>query len=177
MRAAILTIALLLSQAVGATIPEMSEDGWYRWQIENPQRGHMYCWKGHNMYATKCDELSGADALYLYAHSRKGEVVDLRIRNERCGDDLEDEFSDLGVVANADSIAWLKALAQANARSSEDATAAIAAHASEDALPALISLIENKRLDQDVREHALFWLAQSDDDKAYEYLDTLLASR
>jgi hypothetical protein len=177
MRAAILTIALLLSQAIGATIPAMSEDGWYRWQIEDPAGSHMYCWRGRNSYTSKCDELTVPGATFVYVHSRKGEIVDLRLSSAQCAIDLEADARDVGIIDNAESIAWLKALAEANTRSSEDATAAIAAHASEQALPVLISLIENKRLDQDVREQALFWLVQSDDDRAYGYLDTLLAER
>lgn len=177
MRTGLLLIALLLTEALAASIPAISEDGWYRWQVEDPEGGHVYCWRRDYSYVRKCEESDTAAAVYIYARSRDGEIVDIRIRSLQCGDDMNDEYRELGIVANADSIAWLKTLAEANERASEDATAAIAAHASEQALPVLIALVENRRLDHDVREQALFWLAQSDDDEAFDYLDKLLADR
>lgn len=177
MRAFLLIVVLLFSETLYADMPTMSDDGWYRWQIESPEGGHMYCWQRDFSYTSKCDAQSNPGALYIYARKRKGDIVELRIRSEQCSVEGEDEFRDLGVVANVDSIGWLKALAEANTRASEDATGAIAAHASIEALPVLISLVENKRLDQDVREQALFWVVQSSDDEAYVYLDKLLVGR
>ena len=39
---------------------------------------------------------------------------------------------------------------------------------------ALIGLIDNRELKRGERKHALFWLAQSDDERAYDYLDRAL---
>lgn len=39
---------------------------------------------------------------------------------------------------------------------------------------ALIALVEDRRLDRDLRHRALFWLAQSDDTRAFAYLDRTL---
>jgi hypothetical protein len=40
---------------------------------------------------------------------------------------------------------------------------------------ALFAVLGNQRMDREVREQALFWLAQSDSDRAFQYLDQLLA--
>jgi hypothetical protein len=40
---------------------------------------------------------------------------------------------------------------------------------------ALFAVLESRKMRREVREQALFWLAQSDSDRAFEYLDRLLA--
>jgi hypothetical protein len=40
---------------------------------------------------------------------------------------------------------------------------------------ALFAVLGNRQMHREVREQALFWLAQSDSDRAFEYLDRLLA--
>jgi hypothetical protein len=50
-------------------------------------------------------------------------------------------------------------------------------HADDVALPALQSLVEDRSQDRELREQALFWLAQSDSDEAYRYIDSLLGRR
>ncbi len=42
------------------------------------------------------------------------------------------------------------------------------------AVDALIALVEDRRLDRDLRSRALFWLAQSEDARAFVYLDRRL---
>ena len=42
------------------------------------------------------------------------------------------------------------------------------------AVDALIALVEDRRLDRDLRSRALFWLAQSEDARAFAYLDRRL---
>jgi hypothetical protein len=39
---------------------------------------------------------------------------------------------------------------------------------------ALFAVLENRKMRREVREQALFWLAQSDSDRAFEYLDRLV---
>ncbi|MCJ7591231.1 MAG: hypothetical protein MUO51_07750 [Woeseiaceae bacterium] len=46
-----------------------------------------------------------------------------------------------------------------------------------EAISNIRSIVEDKRLGKDVREAALFALAQSNSDKAYAYIDTLLSQR
>lgn len=46
-----------------------------------------------------------------------------------------------------------------------------------EAISNIRSIIEDKHLGKDVREEALFALVQSNSDKAYAYIDTLLSQR
>jgi hypothetical protein len=39
----------------------------------------------------------------------------------------------------------------------------------------LFTVLGDQQMHREVREQALFWLAQSDSDRAFEYLDRLLA--
>jgi hypothetical protein len=57
----------------------------------------------------------------------------------------------------------------------KDAIFAMSQLQGERAVDALFAVLRNRQLPQGVREQALFWLAQSDSDRAFEYLDRLLA--
>jgi hypothetical protein len=57
----------------------------------------------------------------------------------------------------------------------KDAIFAMSQLQGERAVDALFAVLRNRQLPQGVREQALFWLAQSDSDRAFEYLDQLLA--
>jgi hypothetical protein len=39
----------------------------------------------------------------------------------------------------------------------------------------LFAVLRDRQVHREVREQALFWLAQSDSERAFEYLDQLLA--
>jgi len=89
------------------------------------------------------------------------------------------------------SQAWFW-LAQTGARESEEAIEWAITHDPDDdvrreavfaisrlpeerGIDALFTVLGNRQMDREVREQALFWLAQSDSDRAFEYLDRLLA--
>jgi hypothetical protein len=57
----------------------------------------------------------------------------------------------------------------------EDAIFAISRLPGERAVDALLGVLANPQMHREVREQALFWLAHSDSDRAFEYLDRLLA--
>jgi HEAT repeats len=59
---------------------------------------------------------------------------------------------------------------------SEDAVFALSQLPGERAVDALFKVLGNRDLPKKTREQALFWLAQSDSDRAYAYLDQLLAA-
>jgi hypothetical protein len=60
---------------------------------------------------------------------------------------------------------------------SEDAIAAISMHVGDEAFTALTTLVEDRNSSRKLREQALFWLAQSNSDEAFSYLDRLLSKR
>jgi HEAT repeat protein len=57
----------------------------------------------------------------------------------------------------------------------EEAVFAMSQLPGERGVDALFAVLGNQRMSREVREQALFWLAQSDSDRAFEYLDRLLA--
>ena len=55
----------------------------------------------------------------------------------------------------------------------EEAVFALSQLPEERAVKALASVLEDRSLDRDIREQALFWLAQSESDEAFAYVDRL----
>jgi hypothetical protein len=138
------------------------DDGWHGWQVEGPQ-----------------------DSVRIYVRIKDGSPTRIQFRNnqlrdnQRCTwarDDEPTEFQDHGIVDNDVSVAWLNDRVDVNDRISEDAIAAISAHAGDAAFAALTGLLEDRKRGKETREQALFWLAQSDSDEAFEYLDALISS-
>jgi hypothetical protein len=82
----------------------------------------------------------------------------------------------MGEVDYSASVAWLLQQVAANSRVADGALAAISAHAGDDAFVALTDLLEDRDREQKTREQALFWLAQSDSERAFDYLDALLSN-
>ncbi len=85
-------------------------------------------------------------------------------------------MNDVGEVDNSASVAWLLGQVDAHSRLADGALAAISAHAGDDAFVALTALLEDRSRRQKTREQALFWLAQSESERAFDYLDALLSS-
>ena len=57
----------------------------------------------------------------------------------------------------------------------EEAVFALSQLPEERAVNALAAILEDRSLGMEIREQALFWLAQSDSDNAFEYIDRLLS--
>ena len=85
-------------------------------------------------------------------------------------------ISHVGEVNNSASVAWLLRQVDADSRVADGALAAISAHTGDDAFVALRTLLEDRDRRQKTREQALFWLAQSESEQAFDYLDALLSS-
>jgi HEAT repeat protein len=59
----------------------------------------------------------------------------------------------------------------------EEAVFALSQLPGERGIDALFAVLRDQGLHREIREQALFWLAQSDSDRAFAYLDELLAGR
>lgn len=59
----------------------------------------------------------------------------------------------------------------------EDAVFALSQLPDERAVSSLVKIVHDVRMEQEMREQALFWLVQSDADEAYETIDALLSKR
>lgn len=89
----------------------------------------------------------GAGVVQIYARMKNGVPVNIRVLSSACPVSAEGEITDHGLVSIAENIYWFR------------------------------RVIENPRLDMEVREEALFGLVQSESDAVFEYFDALLAKR
>jgi hypothetical protein len=110
--------------------------------------------------------------LQIYALMESGLASKLVALSPQCPITAASEINDLGLAAGDDSMQWLRQQVTGDNRLSEDALSAIAGH--EAGIDTLIATLEDRNLPMDLREQALFWLAQSDTDQAYDYLTALL---
>ena len=133
-----------------------SDDGWYVWQVESSS--------------------SRRDLDDIFVQMKDGVVRKIEIHTSNCYERTRSPITELGIVPNSASVAWLKTLLDSDTRVSEGAIAAISMHAGDEAFTILTDLLKNRSRGKRTREQALFWMAHSDSDRAFEYLDTLLSS-
>lgn len=184
---AVLALAAIASESAAAP-PAFDSDGWHTWQVRSDD-GMLRCCgigtrgkltaggcdldSGHHMRT--CTELVTTDSVRIYARSESGSVTDIRVLSPGCPVESRYEIHDLGVIDNADSVAWLRPYLRSEL--GEKAIAAIAAHSGPDAFAALRSLFEDRAVDRELREQVLFWLVQSHSDERFAYVETLITGR
>jgi hypothetical protein len=181
-----LVLAAIYSEAAAA--PNFDADGWHTWQVQSDDAAVRCCgiWTRGKLTAggcnldtgrssRACNELAATDEVRIFVRSQAGKVVDIRALSPGCPVESEHEIHELGNVDNADSIAWLQPYMTADDDLGEAAIMAVAAHSGAAAVAALRTLIEDRRLDQDLRERALFWLVAAGSDDAFAYVSALLA--
>ena len=150
------------SQSV-AEIPATDSDGWHSWQVNEPDASIQMCcfaWKrgtksskgcdldGHNIAFSDSGDCSAAPGtIQVYVRVKKGIPEDIRMLSSNCPVSTESQVTDHGLVSVDENISWFR------------------------------TIIENRALQQDVREEALFALVISGSDAAYVYLDRLLTRR
>ena len=187
---ALLFVAWTDGGAAEFTAP--ADDGWHVWRVQGAAGGANACcyrWRGSNISTQGCDldgrhrdsislgecDIAG-DQLSVYVRVDAGRVTRIRALTANCPLTTRTAVNDMGEVDNNASVAWLLRQVDADSRVAVDALAAISAHAGDDAFVALTSLLEDRDRRQKTREQALFWLAQSESDRAFDYLDALLSS-
>jgi len=179
------TIALLLGAAHAGAAPTeltrnvMQQDGWVGWQVPMTDSVGMACcfaWQRGNVVRNACDlddrnlnvstndEGPGptpADTLSVYVHVAGGRIDRTRAFNTSCKVRNADQVRRIDPVASTDSIALLNASAATAADELADAQiSAIAMHA-DPAATATLEKLADASHSREVREHALFWLAQA----------------
>jgi len=188
---ALLAGALLLAaiHSESAAAPNFDADGWRTWRVQSVDDSVRCCgvWTSGKLTSSGCnldtgrgtricDDLTTSDEVQIYVKSEAGKVIEIRALSPQCPVDSEHEIHDLGMIENAESVAWLTAYMRSDSELGEDAIAAIAAHAGPEAFAALRTLLEDRGLDMDFREQALFWLVHGGSDAAFDYVATLLTS-
>jgi hypothetical protein len=171
---AVLLAACLVSSAAARTLDALGPDGWYTWRVEAADGVPAWCcfsWDNGSVTSRVCnlDRHSGyggcGDAelngfVQVYARLDDGQPVELRTLAPGCPVESETEISDLGDVDSQASFDWLRRLVNPGSRVGEDALAAIAMHRGDAPRRFLLESARNAA-DGDLREAALFWLAQT----------------
>ena len=155
--------AAVLSSATADEILQPSADGWHTWQVDEPGVSSEMCcftWKrgdnsrkgcnldGHTIAFSDGGECAVAPGtIQVYVRLDNGKPKDIRVLSSNCPVSTESEVADHGLVSAGESLAWFQ------------------------------SIIENRRLNMDIREEALFGLVQSESDAAFNYIDSLLTRR
>lgn len=153
--AAVLFAACISNESLSAEFPGSLDDGWHTWQT------------------TAAD----ASELQVYVSIRSDKPRKFRVRSESvCWDDFDIEANDLGRVDSVKSIAWLRRFIEPHGDLSSDALMAISQHAGELPIKILGDIVKTGT-DRELRGEALFWLAQSDNDDAFQLLDRLLSEQ
>ena len=182
-----LLVAIVDSEAHAAEPGASLNEGWNAWRVAASETEGTRCcfsWSIGKPTMKSCDldrrrgvsitndspELTGE--MQIYALVEMGTPTKVVALSPQCPVSAATPINDLGLVPAADSISWLKAQIRGDDELSEDALSAIAAH--EGAVGVLIETVEDRRRGKDLREEALFWLVQSDSDRAYDYLTSLL---
>ncbi len=170
-----------------------TDDGWHAWQVQGSEDGANACcyrWRNGTSSKQGCDldgrhgdsitigdcDIEG-DQISVYVRMAAGTVTKIRALTSDCPVTTSTPVNDMGVVSNGASVAWLLQQVDAAARISESALAAISTHAGDEAFTALTTLVEDRDSSRNLREQALFWLALSNTDEAFNYLDRLLSKR
>lgn len=194
--ARILTVVLLLlaHSASHAAEIEFTTDGWYAWDVAASTQGRQACcysWKGAGAKSAGC-QLDGrhyglsindgdcgfdSDRLRIYVQRRAGAISAVRALSAGCPVEADSEITDLGAVSTDASIKWLSQQIKIRPNDSSALLAAISMHADPAAFRSLARFVEDRSVHQPLREEALFWLAQSDSNLAYDYLERLLSRR
>jgi hypothetical protein len=192
MRAA-LALILAVALAAAAVASELdldAGDGWYTWRVPATEKAGNWCcveWSSGRATPKVCDldgkrfgvnhdsdGYSETGEMQLYAKMNGGELETLRALSARCEVRAMSEIRDLGVVDTNDSLDWLGKQIDSRPKDADDVMMAIIVHDGERPVQMLFDIVESKRRDFELREHALFWLVQSDSALAYDYLDRLL---
>jgi hypothetical protein len=119
-------------------------------------------------------------AAFSLSQSTAANRSDALIRQGREDDDPEVRSQALFWLAQTGASQSEEAIQWAVANDPDDdvrkeAVFAMSQLPEERGVDALFAVLGNQRMDREVREQALFWLAQSDSDRAFQYLDQLLA--
>jgi len=139
------------SESHSSDLLRVSGDGWYTWQV------------------------AGDDELRIFARVESGQARELRIPGLQCGRGDTPEAEDLGLIDAAESVAWLSRFISPPSDVTTEVMAAISAHPGGTGTQVLENVVRSDSNRQN-RKEAVFWLAQTDDDDAFAFLDSLLSA-
>ncbi len=138
-------------------------DGWHSWQTDEAGAVTEACcftWQHgkrsqsgcnldgrHMSFSSDGDCAAGPGQVQFYVLIKGGKPQKIRVLSSECPVETTATIATLGVVPAKDNVEWFR------------------------------RVIEDRTLDHDVREEALFGLVQSESSIAFDYLDRLLSTR
>jgi len=149
---ALMIAAGFSSQSNAAGTIVFNEDGWHSWQVPSVEY---------------------AEEETIYVLIKSGKTKEIEIRGHWCNGHSHKDAIDHGVLSTDASIDWLQQYLGTRSDLSSDALAAISRHAGSRSLQILIDIVESDA-HIDIREEAVFWMAQSESEAAFNYIDRLL---
>ncbi len=192
---ALLLAALFIARSVGNASELAAElsDGWHSWDVPAGIHGKRACCSdvrrkpvgaelcrlgpGAGGLMTDEDCLPTSDSLRVYILVVDGDVTDIHALSSACPVTTSTPVQSLGARDSEESIAWLDRYARDGSKLADEAVTSIALHEETRAFTALAAMVEDQGRGMDIREQALFWIAQSENEAAFDYLDRLLSAR
>jgi len=155
--ASLVLVVLLAAAGAGSEIRaaemlNLVDDGWYTWRVAS---------------------VSEFEEDQFYVLVKSGEPRKIEIVGHWCSDRKHSGAVDLGLLETDVSIDWLQQYAGKRSDLGSDALAAMSRHAGGRALTILIDIVESDA-HMDVREEAVFSMANSGSEAAFNYIDRLL---
>ena len=145
------------SQARAAETVDLSDDGWHSWNVASAEE-----FEEERFYV-----------LIKSGEVKKIEIVGHWCNGRRQSDTRHADAVDLGLLETDQSIDWFQQYIGDRSDLSSDALAAVSMHEGSRAVQILIDVVESDA-HMDIREEAVFWMAQSESQAAFDYLDRLL---
>ena len=149
---ALMVAAGLSNQSDAASPINLSEDGWHTWRVASVKQ---------------------PDEETIFVLVKSGKPVEIEIAGNWCNRRRHEQAIDLGLLSTDESIDWLQRHLGTRSDLSSDALAAVSRHAGDRSLQILIDIVESDA-DDEIREEAVFWMAMSESDDAFNYIDRLL---
>ncbi len=169
------------SETARADIAGLGNDGWHSWRVaavESVPEMCCFSWNSGTATRKQCDldgrnggfnspddSASPSEDVQIYALMKAGEAVRIRSLSSSCPVAADTEIADLGRIEPDVSVAWLEQ--QVGGDATSNAIAAIAVHDGPAALHVLLNSAKTGS-DEEIREDAIFWMAQVRVDEAEE---------
>ena len=184
--------AVCLAWIVSASaqgFPDLNADGWYAWRVAAATHHSTQCCSRRSAsvagvcdldsdrLVTVCGNVEPAGHVQIYARIDRGSATAIRTLNPACDVQASHPIRDLGDIDVTTSIDWLSQWLAPDSTLVDEALFAVAAHTEDASIDALFDVVQHGRYDRSTREKALFWLAQSDSDEAFERIDALISGR
>jgi len=160
---AVVAMLIICSESMAAEFATDAPDGWHTWQIDEAGAvSEMCCFtrqrgstsqSGCNLDGRRVSYGDGGNCsattgiVQFYVLMKNGKPSTIRILSSECPVTTETRITDHGVITAKDNVEWFR------------------------------NVIEDASVGRSVREEALFGLAQSESDSAFDYLDRLLTGR